>query len=265
MEGAIDARRRVRGKCAPLAGGHRPLRFGRERLPQRYHGSTGHHVIARAARSCRSGRVVGIALEQPLGAAGKLEANGILRRVHENDEAVPHHPRPPFVEHGEGVTAHREGERRDPRTLPIAGAHFLAVGAQPDQILRGRVPHEVAGEEPMSLQNGQLLSERGQASRELEERLLAIVEAPFEPRNLVVLAIGVVVARLRAPHLVAGEEHGDSCEKKSDERRFLWSFAQGDDALIVGSLLRAVIPGMVVVGAVAVVLSVGLVVGFERQ
>src|SRR5687767_15171448 len=113
----------------------------------------------------------------------------------------------------------------------------------------------------MPLQDGEVLAERDQAAGEFEKDLLAIVETPIHPRDLVVLAIGVVVAALRAPHLVAGEEHGHSLRKEQRRKEVAFlPLAQRDDAFVVGFPLHAVVPGIVVVGAIAVVLAVGLVV-----
>jgi hypothetical protein len=49
--------------------------------------------------------------------------------------------------------------------------------------------------------------ERDEAPGEDTKRLRALVELPVDPADLVVLAVGVVVAALRAGELVAGEQH----------------------------------------------------------
>ena len=62
--------------------------------------------------------------------------------------------------------------------------------------------------------------------REGEQLLVGVV--PVEPRHLVVLAVGVVVAALRAAELVAGEQHRHALrEEQRREQVSLLAFAQG--------------------------------------
>ena len=79
--------------------------------------------------------------------------------------------------------------------------------------------------------------------------------------ELVVVAVGVVVAALRAQHLVAAEQHrraGGEDQLADEVLRALP--AEAIDRRIVGLALGAGVPRQVVVGAVAVVLAVGVVV-----
>ena len=73
--------------------------------------------------------------------------------------------------------------------------------------------------------------------------------------------VGVVVAALGAAALVAGGDHRDAGRQaqRGQQVRGLLA-AQGHDLGVVGLALDAAVPGPVVVGAVAVVLAVGLVV-----
>ena len=88
-----------------------------------------------------------------------------------------------------------------------------------------------------------------------------VVEVPVQPGELVVLAVGVVVAVLRVAELVAGQQHRHALreEQRGDEVALL-PLAQRDDVRVVGRPFGAAVPAVVVVGAVAVVLAVGLVV-----
>ena len=90
----------------------------------------------------------------------------------------------------------------------------------------------------------------------------ASAQVPVEPGDLGVLAPGVVVAVLGAAELVAAEQH-----RRALTTAAAWpgSCAAGARAAalisgVVGRPLDAAVPGAVVVGAVAVVLEVGLVV-----
>src|SRR5262249_55646792 len=86
-------------------------------------------------------------------------------------------------------------------------------------------------------------------------------EGPGVPGQFVVLAVRVVVAMLGTPRLVAGQEHGDALgEEEGSEEVACLALAQRVHAGIVSGPLRAAVPRGVVVGAVTVVLTVGLVV-----
>ncbi len=88
-----------------------------------------------------------------------------------------------------------------------------------------------------------------------------VVGPPVEPGDLVVLAVGVVVAALGAAALVAGGDHRHAVGQQSVAIRLAaLAAAQREDLRVVGLALDPVVPGPVVVGAVAVVLAVGLVV-----
>jgi hypothetical protein len=52
-----------------------------------------------------------------------------------------------------------------------------------------------------------LLPDVGHRADEVEELLLRVVQLPVEPGQLVVLAVGVVVAVLRVAQLVAAQQH----------------------------------------------------------
>src|SRR5204862_534976 len=84
---------------------------------------------------------------------------------------------------------------------------------------------------------------------------------PIDPAGLVVLAIGVVVAVLRIADLVAGQQQGRALrEEKAGELVLAQLPAQRNDRGIAGRAFMAAIVAVVVVGAVAIVLAVGLVV-----
>src|SRR2546423_11187458 len=98
-------------------------------------------------------------------------------------------------------------------------------------------------------------------ARELKERALLFVEVPVEPRNLVVLTPGVVVAALRARRLVTGDEHRDALRQQ--QRREEVSHlppADGVDGGVLGGAFDALVVTDVVVVAVAVAFAGRLVV-----
>src|SRR6201996_4484822 len=84
---------------------------------------------------------------------------------------------------------------------------------------------------------------------------------PVHPGDRVVLAVGVVVAALGAADLVPAQQHGHALgqQQRADQVAPL-AGPQVVDGRVVGRALGPAVPGPVVVGAVPVVLAVGLVV-----
>ena len=84
---------------------------------------------------------------------------------------------------------------------------------------------------------------------------------PVEPGRFVVLAVGVVVAALRAAHLVAHQQHRRPDREQRQRQEVLHlAVAQPLHRGIVGGPLDAAVPAQVVVRSVAVALAVRLVV-----
>src|SRR5258708_26954782 len=84
---------------------------------------------------------------------------------------------------------------------------------------------------------------------------------PVEPGYLVVLAVGVVAAALRAREFVAGLQHGYTL-RKEQRRQYIahLPLAQLDYGGIVGKPLRSAIPTQIVVVTVGVGVEIGFVV-----
>src|SRR5208282_2632549 len=77
-------------------------------------------------------------------------------------------------------------------------------------------------------------AEGDERAREAQELLLFFRPAPVDPGDLVVLAVGVVVASLRATGLVAAADHGHAL--RQEERREEVSHltrAQGQDVPVL--------------------------------
>src|SRR3954449_11286269 len=101
----------------------------------------------------------------------------------------------------------------------------------------------------------------GQLRDELAQESVLGPVAPVDPGNVIVLAIGVVVAPLGATALVTGDDHRYALrQEKRGEEIALLLLAQRDDLDVIGRSLNPAVPGPVVALAVAVVLAVGLVV-----
>ncbi len=94
--------------------------------------------------------------------------------------------------------------------------------------------------------------------------LRAVQQAPVDPRRLVVLAVGIVVAVLRAAELVAAQQHGRALrQEQRREHRPLQPLPHVEDGGVLGRSLHAPVGGVVVGVAVLVVLAVGLVVALD--
>src|SRR4051794_6117259 len=81
---------------------------------------------------------------------------------------------------------------------PVLLLHLLAVGPQPGRILDAELFIILRREEPCLAQHGIALAKRGHPFDEPVERFPVLVDLPVDPGDLVVLAIGIVVAVLRA-------------------------------------------------------------------
>ena len=104
-------------------------------------------------------------------------------------------------------------------------------------------------------------SPRGQQAHEAVDVGVLLQERPVEPGGRVVVAVGVVVALLRAPDLVPHQDHGHAQRHQRESQVILHlAVAQPLDLGVLGRAFDAAVPAPVVVGAVAVVLAVRLVV-----
>ena len=147
------------------------------------------------------------------------------------------------------------------RVVPVVGRHLATRRVQPGEVLRAAADRRPALE-PVPLPQRRVLAPQPQRGlRDLVDVEPGVVGTPVDPRDLVVLAVGVVVAALGAAALVAGGDHRDAvgqAQRRHHVGRLATSY--GDQRVVVGLALVPEVPGPVVVGAVAVVLAVGLVV-----
>ena len=151
--------------------------------------------------------------------------------------------------------------RRHSRISPVVGAELAAVGAQPGQILREAARERLAREEAPPAQDGMLAAQREDPAREGEQRLARGVGLPVHPGERAVVAVGVVVAELRAAQLVAVREHRDALrEGERREQIALHARAQRQHRRVVARALDARVRAPVGVRAVAILLAVGFVV-----
>ena len=90
-----------------------------------------------------------------------------------------------------------------------------------------------------------------------------LVQIPVDPRQLVVLAVHVVVDSLSAAQLVAVGDHRDTLgEHEGRQEVALLTVAQLDDVLVIRVSLDAAVPRTIVIRAIRAALKVRLVVLF---
>src|SRR4029078_13176105 len=90
---------------------------------------------------------------------------------------------------------------------------------------------------------------------------LIVERRPVHPRDLIVLAVGIVVAALGAACFVACRQHDAAARSKErGEQRLQVVAASANDIGVVRVALGTVVPGVFLVVAVAVLLAVRLVV-----
>jgi len=95
----------------------------------------------------------------------------------------------------------------------------------------------------------------------LEEILCRIVQIPVQPREFVVLAIGVVIPLLGVVDFIAVKQHGHALrEQESGKKVPLLTGSKQENPRIVCRPLCTAIPAVVVIRPIPVALAVGLIV-----
>src|SRR5436305_3235643 len=118
-----------------------------------------------------------------------------------------------------------------------------------------------AGKETSTAQVSMVPTERNHVFEEPEQPLILLYQLPIEPTDLVVLAICVVVSLLCPPDFISTHEHGHAPRDEQNRRKVLdLPLAQRLNVGIARCSLDATIPAQVIVDAVPVILTIGLVV-----
>ena len=144
---------------------------------------------------------------------------------------------------------------------PVVARHLSAARVEPDQVLGSAVDRRSALE-PVPLSQRRVLTTQPERRLghlvDVEPR---VVGTPVDPRDLVVLHVGVVVAALGPSALVTGRDHRDAGGQAERHHQVRGDATpQGDDLRVVRLALDPEVLGAVVVAPVAVVLAVGAVV-----
>ena len=183
------------------------------------------------------------------GAVGQGHLDVVDAAVDDEQGGVPSHP------------GARDVELDEPVALGPAVAHGSPVRGVPLHVPGAVVVHLTAERPHPLAQCRQRLAHPDEVARRGEELLLPGLEVPVDPRRAVVLAVGVVVAALRAPQLVTGVDHRDAGRQQQRAEQVAdGQGSGGEHRRVVGRALDPVVPRAVAVAAVPVVLAVGLVV-----
>lgn len=147
--------------------------------------------------------------------------------------------------------------------VPGVGRERVAALVEPGDVRHAGQHLRLAVHEVRPAQGGAGLAQRDQARGISEQRPPFGLRAhrPVQPRDRVVLAIGVVVALLRAAEFVAAQQHRRAVgEQDGGQQRARHPGPLGQDGGVVGRAFDAPVGAAVVVVAVAVVFAVGFVV-----
>src|SRR6185437_8337663 len=145
---------------------------------------------------------------------------------------------------------------------PILDGRFLALRRDPADVLEAGFRNRLAAEEARPREDAMAAAQIDEETHEIAELLVLRTDAqPVGPRDIVVLAVSVVVAALRAADLVAREQHRNTQrQQQGGEQIALLLVAKRRDRRIVGRPLGPAVPAEITVVAVAIALAIGLVV-----
>jgi hypothetical protein len=126
--------------------------------------------------------------------ARQHEGDVVVVRVEQQQEAVIAEPPAARVGVGQRVAVEEDAERLGEARLPVLVGHLGAVRPEPGDVGKLAAEDGLALEEPAPPEHRVLVAEGDQVGAEGEEVPVGVL--PVEPGDLVVLAVGVVVAAL---------------------------------------------------------------------
>ena len=147
------------------------------------------------------------------------------------------------------------------REVVVSALRLPGLHTVPREIRTAQVAIVAMGEMFIVAQHLVLTTELDDLLEVTEDVGILFQIIPIEPRDLVVLTVGIVVALLGVAHLVAREYHGDTLtDHQQGDGVFHLTVTQGVDVGVVRWTLATTVPTVVMVLAIAVVFAVGLVV-----
>src|ERR1700753_2252841 len=103
------------------------------------------------------------------------------------------------------VEQHAEALR--PAAVPVRWLHRVTVGIDPSNVAYVELFVELAGEETAAAQDRIIPAQLDERLGKGQKLVRLVIEIPGEPGDIVILAIGVVVALLGPAQFVAAEQH----------------------------------------------------------
>src|ERR1700685_2132692 len=158
------------------------------------------------------------------------------------------------VNPGDFVAVEEHAQRFRETGAPVLVGHLFSIGTKPRQIVNVAAANRFSLEPFAPEKYRVLLAELDDLLGEIQ--LLEIHIFPIHPRNLVVVAVRVVIAPLGATEFVAGEQHRDAQrqEQRRDEIALLTRAQHADLALVAGRAFNPAVPRSIVGLPVAILL-----------
>ena len=132
-------------------------------------------------------------------------------------------------------------------TVPIDISHPILIGLSSKKVFAAQV--------------GMSLAKGNHQLEEPEQLSVLLDQFPIEPTDLVVLAIRVVIASLRASYFIPGQDHGDPLrEHENGEKVLDLALAQRINRRTARLPFHAAVPTPILVKAISILFPVGLIV-----
>src|SRR5581483_4104837 len=116
------------------------------------------------------------------------------------------------VQAGDSRAIQEDAERLGKTCLPVLVGELPAVRLVPADLPGGAVPDGTILEPQAPVEYRMIAAKPDEPAGEGQQ--IDVGSLPVEPGQLVVLAVGIVVALLRAADLVAAEQHGDALRQE---------------------------------------------------
>jgi hypothetical protein len=138
------------------------------------------------------------------------EGNRFVMGIEEEQDGVTNNRFPTLVHIPDEIAGKPHPKAAGISGMPRVFRHVLARGVKPWDILDPLAINRTAQEKLAALKDRLGAPDLQHGAHKVAEGLLLIGQRPMEPRELIILAIRIIVAALRAPHLVTGQQHGDA-------------------------------------------------------
>ena len=163
----------------------------------------------------------------------------------------------------DGIAVVEDHRRARTRLVPFLLRHVRARRREPLDLAERGLAAALCGslQETSAAHHRVIAAQVNEVAGETQEVVVVLIQIPVDPRELVVLAVRVVVASLGAAQLVSVGDHRHTLgEHEGRQEIALLAVAQLDDLLVIRVALNAAVPRTVVVRAIRAALEVCLVV-----